>query len=327
MEPAALIGGPGRFAFFSGKGGVGKTTLAAASAVYLARRGKRVLITSTDPAHSLSDVFEREIGHQGAWLEPGLQAVEIDPALHWAEATASEPLPDTGRRAGRVQRTMMEAVRSMGEAPGVDEYVSLELMLDLMSSDEYDMVVFDTAPTGHTLRLLMLPGMLDGWIGRLLSLRDHFARIGRALRKLLPRGEADEAGMEQNLRSARDRVAQARALLTDADRTLFCLVSIPEAMSVLETARTLTFLREHGVPVGLVVANQIQPDSDLCVYCRQRRAVHLRELERLRQLVGQAPFRVVPARARDIRGCDALAGLGEELWCAAGSQTEARALS
>lgn len=304
------------FHFFSGKGGVGKTTLAAATAVHLARSGLKVLITSTDPAHSLSDVFDRDIGHSGAHIEQNLHALEVDSSARWAEATVV-PGDPTGeqRRRGRVERALTDAMKMLGEAPGVDEFISLELLLETMSSDAYDTVVFDTAPTGHTLRLLLLPEMLDGWLGRILSVRKQLSRMGSMFKRLLPgRTDGEDQDLGANLLDARERIVLARDLITDTERTLFALVTIPEAMSVLETSRTMDQLGEHGIPVGVVIGNQVQPDSDTCDHCRLRRTIHAREIEHLERVCAEVPLRLVESKPYVIRGPDALAELGRELW-------------
>ncbi len=315
-QAAGPPAGP-RFAFFSGKGGVGKTTLAAATAVHLARAGHRVLITSTDPAHSLSDVFDRSIGDQGVVIEPNLFALEVDSTARWAQAAGQMEDQATGRkgRKGRLARTLGETVRMLGEAPGVDEFMSLELLIEAMNSTEFDRVVFDTAPTGHTLRLLTLPGMLDGWVGKLLSIRGTFRKIGRAFKKLMPKdARGEQADVGQELADARERIARARDLIGDPARTLFALVTIPEAMSVLETERTLRQLGEHDIPVGVVFANQVQPPSDDCAHCRLRHEIHRRELDRLGEVVGDVRLASVDAKAHVIRGPQALAVLGSEIW-------------
>ena len=300
-----------RYHFFSGKGGVGKTTLAAATAVHLAKSGRRVLITSTDPAHSLSDVFGLQIGHAGADILPGLRALEIDSTARWAEATT---LPED-RKPGKIEKALSDAMRMLGEAPGVDEFISLDLLVETMHTDLFDEVVFDTAPTGHTLRLLLLPNMLDGWIGRMIALRGFFSRFGRAIRKLIPRGDRrDLPDMSENLKSARERMAEVRDLIKDSDRTRFVLVTIPEAMSVFETRRTMQQLKDNNIPVGVIIANMIQPDSDTCDYCKLRHQIHARELSNLEALVGSIPLARVASKPTVVRGPDALAVLGNDLW-------------
>jgi len=300
-----------RYHFFSGKGGVGKTTLAAATAVRLARAGRRVLITSTDPAHSLSDVFDRRIGHQGAEILPGLRALEIDSTARWAEATS---LPED-RKPGKIEKALSDAMRMLGEAPGVDEFISLDLLVETMHTDQFDEVVFDTAPTGHTLRLLLLPRMLDGWIGRMIALRGFFSRFGRAVRRLIPRSQRkDMPDMSENLKSARERMVEVRELIKDPGRTRFVLVTIPEAMSVFETQRTMEQLQNNNIPVGVVIANMIQPDSDTCDHCRLRHRIHRKELENLAELVGPIPLIRVASKSTVVRGAEALLALGNDLW-------------
>jgi arsenite/tail-anchored protein-transporting ATPase len=300
--------------FFSGKGGVGKTTLAAATAVNLARAGRRVLVTSTDPAHSLSDVFDMRIGDSGAGIEPNLTAIEVDSSARWAQATGTMSVGGKGKT-GRLGQAMKDALGMLADAPGVDEFISLEIMLEAIAADAYDSVVFDTAPTGHTLRLLTLPGMLDGWIGKMLVFKSAFSKIGRAVRKLVPGGPGDSAGdVDRELLSTRERITQARDLICDARRSLFALVTIPEAMSVLETTRTLVELERHGIPVSVVIVNQLQPESQSCLHCRARRDIHLREVERMKELAGNIPLRLVESLPRVIRGPEELAELGQALW-------------
>lgn len=294
---------------------MGKTTLAAATAVHLARQGQRVLITSTDPAHSLSDVFDRSVGHQGARIEPRLTALEVDSSARWGEATAPAASTPPGRgRRGKVQNALADAMKALGDAPGVDEFVSLELLLETMASDAHDTVVFDTAPTGHTLRLLLLPQMLDGWIGRLLTLRRQFARLGRTVRRMVGRKAAPGEELTDNLQAARDHVTMARELIMNPLRTAFALVTIPEAMSILETQRTLEQLAAWEIPVATIIANQVQPASATCDHCNRRHRIHQDELARLAGVAGSIPVRQIPARAEVIRGPDALARLGAALW-------------
>lgn len=303
-----------KFVFFSGKGGVGKTTLAAATAVHLARQGKRVLITSTDPAHSLSDVFQVTIGDKGKVIMPGLFALEVDSSARWVNATGGDDEHD-GKKKGRLERAFGDAMKMMGDAPGVDEFMSLELLLQTMASDEFDTVVFDTAPTGHTLRLLMLPGMLDGWVGKLLSVRGAFSRVGRAFRRFLPRERRKDApDLGEELSEAKDRVGLARDALMDSGQTYFALVTIPEAMGVLETTRTMDYLTEHGIAVSKVFVNQIQPPSDSCDHCKLRNSIHTREIENLRSSVKDIPVQLVYSKPLVIRGIGPLSKLGEQLW-------------
>ncbi|MCB9556549.1 MAG: ArsA family ATPase [Deltaproteobacteria bacterium] len=290
--------------FFSGKGGVGKTTLAAATAVHLARSGSRVLILSTDPAHNLSDVLGVPLGAEPRAVEANLEAMEVDASAMF------EGLVAEGQ--GGAIGSMLKLV---SDTPGVDEFGAIEVLLAVIERADHDAVVVDTAPTGHTLRLLMVPDLLDGWFGTLLKMRQGIARAGRLLRRLIPgAAPADGAQLEAGLLGGQQRIKVLRDQLTDPKRTQIFLVSIPEAMSVLETSRTLKMLQEHGMPAGAVVVNQIQPETDHCDHCQRRRQLHLAELENLRQRVGDVPLREVECMPRAIAGADALAEVGRLLW-------------
>jgi arsenite-transporting ATPase len=291
---------------FSGKGGVGKTTLAAATSVRLARLGSRVLIMSTDPAHSLSDVFTVQLGARPLSLGPNLDAMEVD-----AKGLFSDAIDQSGSQSSSVA----DILRLVSETPGVDEFGAIEVMLQAVQDPHHDVVILDTAPTGHTLRLLMLPELMDSWIGKLLEMKHRLARAGRFLRRLLPGAAApDAAELGRELEGGKQRMSGLRELLTDPDKAQIVLVTIPEAMGVMETTRTLRMLDGHGLPVGTIVVNQLQPESPGCLHCQRRRQIHLRELAEMRRLAGSVPVRVLESLPWEIRGEEALADLGERLW-------------
>jgi arsenite-transporting ATPase len=268
---------------FSGKGGVGKTTLAAATAVRLARMGTRVLTMSTDPAHSLSDALDLPLTSKVRPVTEGLDALELDAGGIFSEAI------DQTMGEGKVS-SLADLMRLVSQTPGVDEFGAIEVLLEIMERAQHDVVILDTAPTGHTLRLLMLPDLLDTWFGKLLE------TLGRGL----------EGG--------RRRFSGLRDVLSDPNRSQIVLVTIPEAMSVLETQRTLTMLTSHGMPVATIVVNQLQPESPDCLHCARRREIHLRELEHMRAIAADVPVRVVESLPWEIRGLDALERLGDLLW-------------
>lgn len=295
---------------FSGKGGVGKTTLAAATAVRLAAGGAQVLTMSTDPAHSLSDAFGIQLGAQPIRLMPGLDAMELDAKGVFTDAI------DQMEGSSKKSSSLGDMMRLVSQTPGVDEFGAIEVLMEIMERAEHDVVILDTAPTGHTLRLLMLPELLDSWMGKLLEMKSRLAKLGRLFKRLLP-GEASsasEADLSQGLEGGRQRIGSLRDVLSDPDRSQIFLVTIPEAMSVFETQRTLEMLASASMPVASVIVNQLQPDSGDCLHCRRRRNIHLAELEHMRSVAGGVPLRVVESLPWEIRGLDALQRLGELVW-------------
>ncbi|MBK8479768.1 MAG: ArsA family ATPase [Proteobacteria bacterium] len=297
----------------SGKGGVGKTTIAGATAIHLARQGRRVLAVSTDPAHSLADVFEQALGAEPRLVAPNLEALEIDATGFFGAATAAvgeAEQPSTARGLARVL-----ALASQG--PGVDELAAIQILLQALETSAHDVVVVDTAPTGHTLRLLMLPELLEGWMGALLDLQHHLGRAGRLLRRWLPRGATEHGSrdeLERGLHGGRRRLTQLREHLADAQRAAVFLVTIPEALSVLETLRTLQTLQQLRVGVGGLIVNQLQPSSATCQHCQGRHARQQQQLQHLRAAVGELPLHLVPSLASEVRGLEALAAFAARLW-------------
>jgi anion-transporting ArsA/GET3 family ATPase len=163
----------------------------------------------------------------------------------------------------------------------------------------------------------MVPQLLEGWFGTLLSLRHKIARAGRLLRRVfraeMPRGEE----LEEGLTGGRERIMELRRQLMNPDKTQIVLVTIPEPMSVLETSRTLRMLSSHQMPVATIVVNQLQPASDGCPHCAHRRSYHERELQTLRAELsrqGSVPIRIVESQPWEICGPEALQRIGGILW-------------
>jgi len=306
---------------YGGKGGVGKTTMAAATGLASAGDGTPTLVVSTDPAHSLSDAFETEVARKPARIREAvpLYAVEIDPEEAIEESGAfgagGEPLGGLGDVLGDDD---LGEILGGGATPGADEVAAVRLLLEHLDDDRFDRVIVDTAPTGHTLRLLELPELLDSMVGRLLTMRQ---RLGGLFEGLSPFGGEDdpdpEAGMA-DIRALGDRIERLRDLLRDPARTDFRIVFVPEEMSVLEAERLRDRLREYEVPVGTVVVNRVMEDlEDVagadadwfvaanvedCEFCRRRWDVQRDALQRAHELFRDHEVRRVPLFADEVRG-------------------------
>lgn len=305
------------YVLYGGKGGVGKTTMAAATALTSARDGTPTLAVSTDPAHSLSDVLERSIPATPDRILEGapLYAAEIDP-----DGAAG---PFGGEGLGPLDALLGGADQnplSPAAMPGADEAAAMQLLLEYMDDERFDRVVVDTAPTGHTLRLLQLPDALDSMLGRLLALREQFGGVVDSLGGLFG-DQVEEADIDRgvgDLRTLGDRVERLRAALRDPDRTDFRVVIVPEAMSVVEAERLVDRLDTFGIPVGTVVVNRVaqdladvasvdpdwfvSPDPEHCEFCRRRWDVQRTALDRAQDLFRAHEVRRVPLFADEVRG-------------------------
>ena len=314
-----------RVLFLGGKGGVGKTTVASAVALAAAREGRRVLVVSTDPAHNLGHLWGQKIGDRATPLGDGvggrLAGLEIDP-----DATTDQHLQDVARTlkrlmpgnlAGEVDKHMDLSRRS----PGTHEAAVLERMTELVETGmrNHDLVVFDTAPSGHTARLMALPEVMTAWTDGLLKRREKSQKLGAAMRGLdrdrgttllgstAPRDPIEER--DEEIRSIllrrRDRLAGLREVLVDSALSSFAIVLAAERLPVLETIELHEELTRTGVDVGALVVNRRSP-ADRGEFLARRRAVEDEHLVTLRDALPRVPLQEVPLGEEDVVGPEAL---------------------
>jgi arsenite-transporting ATPase len=335
------------YVLYGGKGGVGKTTMAAATALASASDGTNTLVVSTDPAHSLSDTLEAEIPSRPHRIREDvpLWAVEIDPddALEQAGMFGQDGalsggldtllgggggMPGMGGGAdagpGAAGTGGAPGDGDGGSAammPGADEAAAMQLLLEYLDDDRFDRVVVDTAPTGHTLRLLELPEVMDSLVGRLMQLRERFGGMMEGLTGMFGGGDDDAADAEQamgDLDDVKERVERLRAVLTDPQRTDFRVVLVPEELSVAESDRLVARLDEYGVPVNTVVVNRVMepladvtdvpadafvaPNHEDCEFCSRRWDVQQQALADAQDLFRGHDVKRVPLLAEEVRG-------------------------
>ena len=262
--------------FFGGKGGVGKTTCASAMAVAASQAGKRVLLVSTDPAHSTSDMFERAIGPEIVPLLPNLHGLEIDGEFESRRyvADVKEHIKDLfGPNILKEAHRQIDLAASM---PGAEEMALFDRIGALIrgEDDRFDLIVFDTAPTGHTLRLIRMPELMEAWI-RALS---------RSRRAMLGIEQDDKTDPVMISLTARlEHLREFRARLLSPRVSAFVLVLIAERLPIEETARAIAQLDDAGVTVGGLVVNRILPDTSPDPFLRSRHEqeqIYLDEIER-----------------------------------------------
>jgi arsenite/tail-anchored protein-transporting ATPase len=295
-----------RVLLFGGKGGVGKTTCAAATALAASRRGRRVLLVSTDPAHSTSDIFERPFGATEQEILPSLVGLEIDPA-----AEARRYIADVKARAATLFKTSintraLEQIDIAGSMPGIEDAALFDRVADviLTRAGDYDLVVLDTAPTGHTLQLLRMPAAMSGWLRALADSR----------RQMLPddRTETDEIVAALDARIA--RLDALRTRLTSHRDTAFVLVLIPERLPLDETVRAAEQLEQSGLSLGGIVVNRVLPADAGGAFIEARRRqqqVYLSEIDR--RFAGAHRVRIAE-RPSDVHGIDDLLAVAGSLF-------------
>ena len=289
-----LPDGHPRTIFFAGKGGVGKTAVSCTTAVWLAARGYRTLLVTTDPAAHIGDVLGVAVDSEPGPVEgvPGLWAARVDPKA--AAAAYTERIIGDAIAQGR-GADAIAAMREELDSPCTEEIAAFDRFIDLASRDTYDVTVIDTAPTGHTLRLLELP--ID-W-SRQLDVKV-FASVNTAA--------ADDV--------ARARFGRVIDMMRDPSQSTFAFVMYPESTPIVEAARAIDELATVGIPLGLVVANMVLP-ADACTtpYSQSRRRMQQRYLADIDRRF-DAPVLEVPLVDGEVAGLDRLNDMGERLFAA-----------
>ena len=240
-----------KFIFFGGKGGVGKTSMAAAASINFAEKNKKVLIVSTDPAHSLSDSFEKKVGSEVINIYKKLYALEIDPK------DTVKKLENKVNEFEQLKRYgLSDVFGMMDSSPGIDEIASFEKFSEFINSEEYDIIIFDTAPTGHTLKLLSLPDVLDSWIGKLISIKMKLSMISTSIKRILRPNEEPCDETIESLKKIKENALQCKKIMSDKNRTSFWLVCIPEMMSIYETQRMMKSMSQYDIYAKGIIINQ-----------------------------------------------------------------------
>ena len=298
-----------RIIWVGGKGGVGKTTVSASLGVLAARRDTRVLVVSTDPAHSLGDAFDRKLGDKPTRIMANLDAMEIDPDIE-VNRHLDSVLSQMRRYASPDMMPELERQMKLSRvSPGTQEAALLERIARLITEEDsgYDLIIFDTAPTGHTLRLLTLPEAMAAWTDGLLQHNRKSAELGGVLKHLQPKSGRDVATpfddpeedpladlddkSKQIARTLMDRKRlfhRARHRLEDKGESTFIFVLTPERLPILETRRAVSTLKEAGIPVNVAIVNRVIPedaDGEFLARRREQEAQYLQDIEHhLKQL-------------------------------------------
>jgi len=300
-----------RFVFFGGKGGVGKTTMSSAYGLKCARAGLETLVVSTDPAHSTADVFDQEFDDEPRSVEgiDDLSVMEIDP-----DDELERHLMETKRALGdQVSPAMVNEIDRQIEmahqTPGAYEAALFDRFIDVMrDADPYDRVVFDTSPTGGTLRLLSLPEFLEGWVDRLLHKRKQSVKLFEraAIGNQEPRRMMEGDPIIARLQERKEMFEFAKETLQG--EAAFFLVVNPDELSIRETRRAIDGLDDHGLDVSGLAVNKLTPEPDDdengrgARFLRGRVATERERLDELHETFDQPVIAEIETRVREVKG-------------------------
>lgn len=289
--------------FVGGKGGVGKSTVSSAISLHLSEtieKDEKILLFSTDPAHSISDSFNIKIGDIPTSVTDTLDAVEInvDQLMSEFKGRHKEAIQELLTKTASLDQ--QEADHALELAiPGIDEFMSLVKLSSFLEQNIYKTIVVDTAPTGHTLRLLSMPNAVNSWLIFFSSLHNKYKGIMRFLTGI------NTNDVENFISTLTEGICKAHTLITDKEKTEFIIVTIPDLMAIEETKRLFISLYSAGIKVNNIVINNIQTSTD-CPFCQSRRNYQNKYIEMINTSYATINKIYVPLFPTDISGIDYL---------------------
>jgi len=296
---------------FGGKGGVGKTTCASSAGIYLSKHFKSLII-STDPAHSLSDSLGQNIGDE-------IEDVKGTVNLSAIEINAKKALASFKTRYEKEIRKILDTSTYLDEEdveavfalpiPGIDEVMGLKIIIDMIEEKNFDKYIIDTAPTGHAMRLLTLPDLLDDWIKVMAKMRWKYRYVVETFAGKYKPDEGDDFLVEM-----KKTVNRIHALFRDSKRCEFIVVTIPEDMAISETEKFVNNLKEYGIKVKQIVMNNVVPLNENCEFCREKRKGQEGYINYIKEKMSNVHMTVTPLQPREVKGLKALEDFKELLF-------------
>jgi len=309
-----------RYIMFGGKGGLGKTTLSATSAVWLARQGKRVLLFSVDPQASLSDIFQKDIFGKGPVpIIENLWAQEVDAdgrIRAYQEEIRKKILDMYGF--DKVPEEVDNYIAAASAEPAMEESAIFDAVVDIIVQGDYDYYIYDLVPLGHALYYLSMAKVYDEWINKITKLREDMGQYDQVAATLRRDETVREDQILKELTYIKDRINASSRILTDRKRTAFFFVLVPEEMIILDTKKAAELFARFDVPIsGYLVNRVLPPDLDRMAvppYLKNRIAMQRKYLGEIREAFGADVRAYVPEMERDVTGLAMIERLAARLF-------------
>ncbi|NLI81930.1 MAG: ArsA family ATPase [Deltaproteobacteria bacterium] len=308
-----------KYIFFGGKGGVGKTVMAGAAAIWSAGQGRRTLLASTNPVHSLSNLLGQDVFGKPTPVEgvPNCHAFEIDTrdTIERSKREIREKI-NWFLKFADITTKAEDFIESATMNPAFEESAMFENMMDLMFKDEYEFYVFDTAPTANARRLLGMSKVYSMWVEKMVKSREE----AKSLREMLSftKKKEDKDPLLDYLLSLRERMAHAKELLTDEALTAFYFVTLPESLPIAVITRFINWFHEFGIPVGGVIVNGViqkeQAGTDAAEFVLNRIKMQEEHLRTIEKIFGDGVRAVVPLFETEVKGTHMLHRMVERLF-------------
>lgn len=308
-----------KYIFFGGKGGVGKTVLAGTAALWAANQGKKTLLASTNPVHSLSSMLDMNVFGKPTAIPgvPNLEAYEIDTreTIEKSKREIREKI-EWFLKFAEIKTKADEFVESATMNPSFEESAMFENMIDLMFENKYEVYVFDTAPTANARRLLGMSGVYSMWVNKMVKSREEAMSLKDLLSYSKKKKEKDP--LMEYLLNLRERMAHAKQLLTDANLTSFFFVTLPEALPIAVITRFIKWFDDFGIPVGGVIVNmkidEKSVGADAPDFVKNRVAMQAEYMQQIEKLFDGNVRAILPLLETEVRGVNMLQRMSELLF-------------
>lgn len=309
-----------RYLMYGGKGGLGKTTFSAATAYYLAKKGKKVLVFSVDPQASLSDIFERDIFGQGnIEIMPNLYAREVDADRRiqdYQEEIRQKILSMYGMK--KIPEEIESYIKASSAEPAMEESAIFDAVVDIVVKGDFDYYIYDLVPLGHALYYLSMAAVYDAWLDKITGLREQMREYDQAIATMKREEETEEDEIYNELMYIKDRIGASSKIMTDTDKTAFFFVLTPEEMTVVDTEKAAKLFAKYNVPLAGYVVNRVI-DRDLLkenipTYLKNRIEMQAGALDLIDNTFGASVLSSVPEFDSEIKGLDTIRDLAEVMF-------------
>ena len=309
-----------RYLMYGGKGGLGKTTFSAATAYYLAKKGKRVLVFSVDPQASLSDIFERDIfGKGNVEIMENLFACEVDAdkrVQDYQEEIRQKIISMYGMK--KIPEEIEDYIRASSAEPAMEESAIFDAVVDIVVRGDFDYYIYDLVPLGHALYYLSMASVYDAWLEKITSLREQMKEYDKAIATMKREEDTEQDEIYNELMYIKDRIGSSSKIMTDTEKTAFFFVLTPEEMTIVDTEKAAQLFAKYKVPLSGYIVNRVINKEllkdNIPGYLRNRIGMQAGALEMIDQKFGSSVLSAVPEFDSEIKGLDVIRNLAEVMF-------------
>ena len=309
-----------RYIMYGGKGGLGKTTFSAATAYYLARKGKRVLVFSVDPQASLSDIFERDIfGKGNIEIMPNLFACEVDAdrrVQDYQKEIRQKIISMYGMK--KIPEEIESYIKASSAEPAMEESAIFDAVVDIVVKGDFDYYIYDLVPLGHALYYLSMASIYAAWLDKIAGLREQMREYDKAIATMQREEETTEDQIYNELLYIKERIGQSSKIMTDTKRTAFFFVLTPEEMTIVDTEKAAGLFAKYDVPLAGYLVNRVINrnllNENIPEYLRNRIAMQAGALKMIDDKFGATVHSRVLEFDSEIKGLDTIKKLAEVMF-------------